>query len=72
LITTQNNEQRQIALEYAAGTKRKAEPGFLKKNKRWLIIGAGASAAISVGAVLLSGGKDSKLPNPPGRPALQK
>jgi len=45
--------------------------GFFRANKRFILMGVGASAAITVGAILLSGGGDADLPNPPGRPAMR-
>ncbi|NGP88970.1 hypothetical protein G3569_11430 [Aliifodinibius halophilus] len=47
------------------------EKGFFKKNRKFLLISAGASAAISLGTVLLTGGGESELPDPPGRPTMQ-
>ncbi|PAU93061.1 hypothetical protein CK503_14170 [Aliifodinibius salipaludis] len=45
--------------------------GFFSNHKRWLLMGLGASAAITTGTILLTGDSDSGLPDPPGRPAFK-
>lgn len=62
--------QKEVTFNTIETKNRSSEPGFVASNKHWLLMGIGASAAITVGSVLLSGSGDSELPAPPGRPAL--
>ncbi|NGP87658.1 hypothetical protein [Fodinibius halophilus] len=62
------------ALQTAPVSKKQGETkgkGFLATHKKLLLISAGTTAAISIGAALLTGGGESKLPNPPGRPSFR-
>lgn len=69
-LGTPYNGQKGLAFDTIETKKRSSKPGFVAANKRWVLMGIGASAAITVGSVLLSGSSDSELPDPPGRPAL--
>lgn len=64
------NSQKELTFDTIKTKNHSSNTGFVPAKKRWLLMGLGASAAITVGSVLLSGSSDSELPNPPGRPAL--
>ncbi|MEL7834625.1 hypothetical protein [Fodinibius sp. Rm-B-1B1-1] len=71
LLNSNLYNQTGISFDLPNSTSKTKHKGFLATNKRWLLLGAGASAAISVGTLLLTGSGESELPNPPGRPAMQ-
>ncbi|WP_138429677.1 hypothetical protein [Fodinibius saliphilus] len=66
------SQQELTAFKGMEDRQEKKKPGFLRRNKRLIILGLGTSAAVTAGALLLTGGdKDTGLPGPPGRPAFQ-
>lgn len=70
-IRDADNKQQKLVHHGIRKVADEPSAGFLHANKQWLIMGAGASAAISVGAILLSGDGDTELPDPPGRPSIR-
>ncbi|NGP89110.1 hypothetical protein [Fodinibius halophilus] len=72
LGTFSYSQQKFTSLKVMEDRHEKAKPGFLRRNKRLIILGLGTSAAVTAGAILLTGGdKNTGLPDPPGRPAFR-